>query len=93
MNKEALLDELDRLLSAGEPLLTAFPTRFKNYLELPDNITSEMGWYADEVSFLASLGTEQHQTIRRQYSLASLTKIINCCETGLLGWRSIGVLR
>ena len=51
MNRETLIAELNRLLDLGEPLLDVFPKERPNskWLQLPDNISDEMRWYANYV--------------------------------------------
>ena len=100
MDREALIEELDRLLDVGEPLLAVFPSRKKKgaggwigwILQLPDNISDDMRWYADSVA-LRARNRELYQTSRRRDSIDHLAEVVTYCESGLLGWRAIGVLK
>lgn len=94
MNREALLDELDRLLDAGEPLLTLFPKRHpeKSGLQLPNNISYEMRWYANDVALRAK-SRKQYRDCRQRNTINYVAGLVKKFEAGLLGWRAIGVLQ
>ena len=93
MDRETLIEELDRLLDVGEPLLAVFPQRYPGVwrLRLPGNISPEMWGYADHVA-RRECYRERYQDYRRQDTTDYLAGLVKQCESGLLGWRAIGVL-
>lgn len=93
VDRNIVLEELNRLLGAGEPLLTAFPNQYPNgfLLHLPDNTSDEMRLYANDVTLRARDRTE-HNLIQQQLSTPELKKWAQSCEAGLSGWCHIGAL-
>ena len=98
LDRETLLEELNRLLDVGEPLLTLFPRKYPGdphndwILQLPGSISDEMGWYALEVSWRA-WNWDDYQDVRQRDTVTSTLKtIVDDAKAGLLGWRAIGVL-
>lgn len=96
-NHETLLEELNRLLDVGEPLLTMLPKKRPGgwMLQIPDNISYEMFWYAYDVAWRAE---NREQYLNSRSNAAKVNKInlaewVTFCESGLLGWRAIGMLR
>lgn len=94
MDKEALIKEVNRLLDAGEPLLTKFPKYYQNEwpLELPYNISPDMRWYADSVAWRAQ-DRKGYLDFRQHDTTTYLARLVEDLEAGLLGWRAIGVLQ
>lgn len=96
MKKERLCEKLGRLLDVGEPLLTVFPKKHPDdlWLQLPDTISDDMSRYAYHVALRAEVGRDIYQ---RYWSQAETTpdllELIPTCESGLLGWRALGILR
>lgn len=85
--------ELDRLLELGEPLLTVFPKADHSgwLLQLPANVSSDMRWYANLAS-LKKNNRHMYWKALQQFTTEELAKQAKICETGILGWRAIGVL-
>lgn len=99
MSKDALLAELDRLLDAGEPLLTLFPKLRSGscLLLLSGNLSPEMRLYAQTVALRTVTDGEEctdggEGDYRRLFSSDYLTELVEAHTAGLLGWRAIGVL-
>ena len=94
MDRETLLEEINRLLDAGEPLLTVFPSQHSEdwSLQLPDNTSGEMLWYVRHVTWRA-WAPKEYQYIQKRHSTVYLAELVNDFEAGLLSWRAIGVLR
>ena len=93
-SKETLWEELNRLLDLGEPLLILFPQQYTqgSRLQLPGNVSPEMGWYANYVAWRA-WNREKHQNSHRQEPTSCLAELVKDLEVGLWGWRAIGPLR
>lgn len=94
MDKEDLLEELARLLDRGELLLAAFPKAHPDgwTLRLPAGVSNDMRWYAHDVSW-RELDREQWWDYRLWNSTSYLRDLVEKCETGLLGWRAVGLIR
>lgn len=94
IGSETLLKELNQLLDLGEPLLTVFPKRHTDdwTLQLPNNISDEMKWYAGDVALRAT-HPKTYQNYRQQNSTTYLTRLVEHTKAGLLGWCAIGVLK
>lgn len=94
MNRDTLLEELHRLLDSGEPLVTMFPKQHPGWwpLELPDNVSDDMRWYADNVAWRAE-DREWYQHYRQQNAIEYIARSVKTLEVGLLGGRAIGALR
>lgn len=94
MGREILLEELDRLLGFGYPLLAVFPVQPRQgfLLQLLDSVSVEMRWYADEVASRAS-GTEDYWDFRRGSSTFFLVGWVKDMGAVLLGWCAVGVLK
>lgn len=93
VDRENLISELNRLLAAGEPLLTLFPQQPDDHstLQLPNNISPEMYWYARDVTLRASNGNRCRERYL-QHSAYHLRNLVQYFEAGLLGWRAVGAL-
>lgn len=85
-----LVTELFRVLDAGEPLLAMFPTRQDDTLILPDTVSDEMEFYANDVAAKRHgvYYTERIQTAPTGYLWDRIEKL----RAGLQGWCAIGVL-
>lgn len=98
MSRETLVAELNRLLDVGEPLLTLFLKQFMDgwALQLPDNISPEMRRCAFSVAYRAKdrrRYRRRYQDLIQRETNDYLAERVEEAKAGLLGWRSIGVLR
>lgn len=93
MNRETIIEEIDRLTNVGEPLLTMFPHQYPDSydLALPDGISHDMAWYAEQVSYCSVYS--KSALWWRSSTAPTLKKVLSKTKAGLDGWRVIGVLK
>lgn len=94
MNRQSLIAKVERLITVEDPLLTTFPPLKSHIfqLQLPNNISEEMYWYAHDVAYRAW----DNESFRKGWEhtpTPNIAKWIKDTETGLLGWRAVGVLQ
>lgn len=92
VNEETPMEELDRLLDLGEPLLAVFPKQLLDgwSFEVPDNVSPEMRRRAYSVALRERIVKGREcRCLAGAFRLARLAKR---AEVGLLGWRAVGVV-
>lgn len=73
---------------------TVFPKKHPDdwWLQLPDNISDDMDWYANDVGWSAGK-REQYRGYLQSNPNVDVVWLVDKYRAGLLGWRAIGVLK